>query len=221
MNIGNQIWTRLNSDTAWMKGRVSPSTLRDNVEYLIKPYGARLDLIPLKFQSKKTWFMIGGEYIPGQYHMPITIELCFSKERNHIYFTEKRKARFLFLLNQTLQHELVHKMQFKDKGGDKFYSHHFYFSQGKSFSNPKRLEYLAIVEEIEAYAHDLAMEIKYYYPFEDPDEVLLNLDDYKLLFTWRVYRRAFKGARWNHVREELLQKTHTWLPEIREKFVDI
>jgi hypothetical protein len=221
MDIGNQIWKRLNSDTEWMQGKVSPTFVKDKIDELIKPYGAKVRLIPQKFTSKKHWFTVGGEYVPGQYQMPISIEISYDRERGHIYFTKKRKERFIFLINQTVQHELVHKQQFKTSGDDKFYSHHFYFTKGKSFSNPHRLEYLAVVEEIDAYAHDLAMEIRYFYPFDDADEVMLNINNYPLLDTWRMYRRAFKGASWKHVREELLQKTYTWLPQIREKFVDI
>jgi hypothetical protein len=218
MHIGNQIWNRLNKNLEWLSGQVSISRIKKEVEALLKPYGAKLRVAPLSFPSTKYWFMIGGEYIPGQYRMPITIDLFYHKKRNYIYFTQNRKKRFIFLLNQTLQHELVHKYQFQTKGDDRFYTHHFYFHPGKSYSSPTRLEYLAIVEEIDAYAHDLAMEIKYHYPSANVKQLLANIDDYKNLSTWKMYRRAFKRASWNHVRNELLRKTNSWLPYIKEKF---
>jgi hypothetical protein len=62
------------------------------------------------------------------------------------------------------------------------------------------------------------MEIKYHYPTENVKHVLANIDDYKNLSTWKMYRRAFKRARWNQVRNELLRKTNSWLPHIKEKF---
>jgi hypothetical protein len=218
MHIGNQIWKRLNKNLEWLSGRITISRIKQELEIILKPYGAKLRVAPLSFSSPKYWFMIGGEYTPGQYHMPITIDLFHSKKRNYIYFTQKRKNRFIFLLHQTLQHELVHKYQFQTNGDDRFYTHHFHYHHGKSYSSPKRLEYLAIVEEIDAYGHDLAMEIKYHYPTENVKHVLANIDDYKNLSTWKMYRRAFKRARWNQVRNELLRKTNSWLPHIKEKF---
>lgn len=218
MHTGNQIWKRLNVNLEWLSGAISLSKLKRELDSLLKPYGAKVKLVPISFSSKKHWYMIGGEYTPGKYHMPIDIELCYNRNKTYIYFTEKRRKRFIFLLNQTLQHELVHKIQFKTKGDEKFYTHHFYFQPGKTFSSHKRLEYLAIVEELEAYAHDLAMEIKYHYPHIDPKQIIENIDSFSNLTTWKMYRRAFKRTKWNHVRTELLRKTNKWLPHIKENF---
>jgi hypothetical protein len=81
------------------------------------------------------------------------------------------------------------------------------------------MDYLAMVEEVDAYAHDLAMEIKYHYPDIDPKEVLKNLNNYGNLTTWEIYKRVFKKARWKYVRNELLKKTYKWLPYVKEKFI--
>jgi len=219
MYIGDQIWRRFKRNSKWAVGRVSAQTIKEEVQKMIAPYGAKAELFLKKFSNKKHWFMIGGEFAPDVLRRPITIELCVNADKGYVYFTQARRERFIFLLNQTLQHELVHKLQFTNRGGNNFYTHHYYFTPGNSKSSPRTLEYLAMVEEIDAYAHDLAMEIKYYYPLDDPKQVLKHINDYIDLPTWKIYSRAFKRARWPNVRNELLRRTYRWLPHIQEKFL--
>lgn len=218
MYLGKQIWRRLNKYSEWAVGKVCVNTLRENVQKIIAPYGAKVRILQQKVVSKRIWFMIGGEFDPCSYHKPITIDVLIREDRGYIYFTEKRKQRFLFLLHQTLQHELVHKLQFRNRGSDNFYTHHYYFTPGSSKSSPKKMEYLAMVEEIDAYAHDLALEIKYLYPNDDPKAILKRISEYSDLDTWKMYSKTFKRARWVHVRNELLRKTYKWLPTVKESF---
>lgn len=219
MYLGKQIWRRLNNHCGWAKGTVSATTIENEVREIIRPYGAKVALKLIKFTNKKTWFMIGGEFAPDRYRQPITIEIFLNLNKGYVYFTEKRRNRFIFLLSQTLQHELVHKLQFRNRGDEKFYTEHSYFTPGTSKSSPKKLEYLSMIDEIDAHAHDLAMEIKYNYPTDDPHRILRRVGDYPDLFTWKIYSRAFRGARWAQVRNELLRKTYKWLPTIHEPFL--
>lgn len=218
MYLGKQIWRRLNKYSEWIKGKVFANALSENVQGILSPYGAKVRISHQKVIGKKVWFMIGGEFDPSAYHKPITIDIHIREDKGYIYFTEKRKQRFLFLLYQTLQHELVHKLQFKNRGNDRFYTHHYYFTPGASKSSPKKMEYLAMVEEIDAYAHDLAVEIKFYYPQDNPEVVLKRINEYPELDTWKMYTKTFKRARWIHVRNELLRKTYKWLPTVKERF---
>lgn len=163
--------------------------------------------------------MVGGEFDPSLSKNSITIDVHIREDKGYIYFTEEKRQKYIFLLNQTLQHELVHKSQFASRGTSNFYTHHYYFTPGSSKKSAKMMKYLAMVEEIDAYAHDLAMEIKYFYPFEDPKQVLKQVNNYSDLVTWKIYSRAFKKARWPQVRNELLRKTYKWLPKINENFI--
>lgn len=218
MYLGKQIWRRLNKYSEWIEGKVSASTVREKIQEMIAPYGATVKVKYQKNFSKRVWFMIGGEFDASVSRKQITIDIHLREDKGYIYFTERRKQRFIFLLNQTLQHELVHKMQFTNRGSDNFYTHHYYFTPGSSKSSPAKMEYLAMVEEIDAYAHDLALEIKYNYPFDDYKQILKQINDYSELEIWKMYKKTFKGARWVHVRNELLRKTYKWLPSIKEKY---
>lgn len=220
MYLGKQIWRRLNKNSEWISGKVFASTIEKNLKDIIAPYGAKVKIVSQKVFPKRGWFMVGGEFDPTLYRKPITLEIHIREDKGYIYFTERRKQRFIFLINQTLQHEIVHKLQFKNRGGNNFYTHHFYFTPGSSKKPSRSMEYLAMVEEIDAYAHDLALEIRFLYPLDDPKQILKNINQYKDLDTWRLYSRTFKRARWIHVRNELLRKTYKWIPTIKENFLD-
>jgi hypothetical protein len=60
------------------------------------------------------------------------------------------------------------------------------------------------------------MEIKFHYPDKNPQIILNNISKYNQLAVWKTYKKAFQGARWVHIREELLRKTNTWLPTIKD-----
>lgn len=218
MYQGKAIWKRLFKNSDWIKGRVMASTIKEKVDEIISPYRAKTKIINQKFNNKKTAFMIGGEFAPDVFRKPITIEICVSAQTGYIYFTKRRKERFMFLISQTLQHELIHLNQFKNRGCENFYTHYYNFSKGQSRSSLQKLEYYAMVEEIDAFAHDLAMEICYFYPDLDYKNVLKDINHFDLLDTWKVYRRTFKKARWIHVRNELLRKTYRWLPVVKMQY---
>ena len=113
---GKAIWKRLHKSMDWAQGRVLSSVIKEKIDEIVSPYRAKTKIINQKFSNKKTEFMVGGEFAPDLYRKPITIEICVSSERGYIYFTKKKKERFIFLLAQTLQHELIHLHQFKNRG---------------------------------------------------------------------------------------------------------
>lgn len=220
MYLGSTIWRRLNKYSNKLSGTLSLKQLREEIELIVKPFGAKVELIPRPYAQNKL-FAIGGEYDPCLTKQPITIQIYIRESLQQVYLSKKRKQEFIFQLSQTLQHELIHKHQFQRRGTKTFYTNYFYFTTGSAKRGYTTMEYLATVEEIDAYAHDLAMEIKYYYPDKDPKQVLKKLNDYSKLYTWLMYRRAFKKARWLYVRNELLKKTYQWLPYINEDSLKI
>jgi len=217
MHLGPKIWKRLNKYSDKLTGKFTISQFKENLEFIIKPFGAKV-IIELRSLSKNKLFAIGGEYDFSTNRQPITIFLFINQNKQQIYLSKKRKESFLFQLNQTLQHELIHKFQHAKKQ-EKFYTTQYNFSKGSAKRGLSSMEYLAIVEEIDAYSHDLAMEIIYYYPEDNYKTILNNLSKYKKLYTWNLYSTTFKGARWNHIKAVLLLKTYKWLPLIKEKFL--
>ena len=85
-----------------------------------------------------------------------------------------------------------------------------------NFDLPQDLvDYLAELDEIDAYVHDIAMEIREYYPKSDPMDVLRNINKRRKLWSWNYYRSAFKDSKdWSDVKTRLLKKTYLWLPHV-------
>lgn len=218
MYLGPKIWRRLNKyGEKNLKGTLTRAQLEVILQDMVAPFGAKAEVGVENFISKKYKFSIGGEYFPGQYKRPVVVQIYLRADTGSLYFTPKRRKMFLFDLSQTLQHELVHKSQYEARK-ENFYTKSLHFTKGSSKTGFNKMIYLSMAEEIDAYAHDLAMEIKYHYPNENPNEILKNLSQYKKLYTWKLYSSTFKKARWLHVRNELLRKTYRWLPYIKEKF---
>ena len=75
------------------------------------------------------------------------------------------------------------------------------------------MDYLAEIDEIDCYAHDIAMEIREFYPKMDPFVVLGSINKRRKIWSWRYYRNTFKHSPdWSEVRDRLLKKIYLWLP---------
>lgn len=119
----------------------------------------------------------------------------------------KKLTQFLFDVNCTAQHELIHKYQWLHRD-DGALSKNYDSKSGKQ-------QYLGNLDEIETQAHDAAMEIRFFYPDLDPREVLkgyfvapeINLPSVN------GYMRAFKDPR-HPVFKKFLQKTFGWLDHV-------
>jgi len=77
--------------------------------------------------------------------------------------------------------------------------------------------YLADKDEIDAYAHDLALEILKYYFKNDPYVILSSLKNRRYCWTFQYYKRTFKNQDWVKVKKRLLKKTFLWLQRIQKK----
>ena len=84
----------------------------------------------------------------------------------------------------------------------------------KTCAQKSQIEYLTMFDEIDAFGHDIAMEIRYHYPKLDPYEVLRDIKRYRLLFSYRYYLRTFKGTKWKDVHDRLSKKINNWLPYV-------
>jgi hypothetical protein len=69
--------------------------------------------------------------------------------------------------------------------------------------------------EVEAYAHDIAMEIVRYYPTKNPATVIKQINKHHKLPSYEIYRKAFAGTDWAKLRQSLLRKTWKWSSTIR------
>ena len=74
------------------------------------------------------------------------------------------------------------------------------------------MEYYGDADEIDAYAHDIATEIKRYYPNRNPYEVLKNINKTRKVHSYNYYRRTFSKCEWGGIKKQLLKKIFNWIP---------
>jgi hypothetical protein len=78
-------------------------------------------------------------------------------------------------------------------------------------------DYLSEFDEIDAYAHDIALEIVHYYPGTDRFEILRTINRRRFVYSWRLYKKTFRDCDdWSDIRHRLLSKVYRWLPHIIE-----
>ena len=216
MYLAPKINRRLNKMRAVLTGSVPLEVVHEQVELALKPWGCKVYL-HADAALRRPDFCCGGMYDWSKKRQPIDINLHFN-ERNRCYnFTEKNWRNFRFLVSQVVQHELIHKSQyshrqeFEDGGACLYYD----ITAGEK-SDKEHMDYLAELDEIDAYAHDIAMEIAEYYPQSNPYTVLRNINSKRKLWSWRFYKEAFKDSPdWSDVHHRLLKKTFKWIPHVQ------
>lgn len=156
---------------------------------------------------KKDRISISGLYDMEDDKMYIVLNLS----NNHRTFntTEKAWNDIKFSLSQVCQHEYIHKLQWQNREGI-VVEKPLEFRINKT-SKYEEQEYLSDADEIDAYAHDIAMEIKHYYPKQNPYHILRTLNARRKLQSYTLYKRTFKDTQWDCIRKRLYTKIYKWL----------
>lgn len=145
-----------------------------------------------------------------------TVVLHFRSEQMAYKFTRTRLNRFVFRVAQILQHELIHRDQrFRRKNNGYLRPLPVSYSKTLSKKRKENILYYSQTDEIESYAHDLAMEMCYFYPNESPTTIFNNINKHQHLFVFRCYKSVYRRLQWGCIRKMLLKKTWKWLPTIR------
>ena len=134
-----------------------------------------------------------------------------SKKHKKFELSNKIFKDFKFLLSQVIQHESIHQCQWSYKPEEKEPVHVDFRDCGVGTSIKEEQLYLSNVDEIEAYGHDLALEITHFYPNSNPLHVLRYLNRYKKLSSFFIYKRAFKNIEWQKIKTKLLKHTYKWI----------
>ena len=180
-----------------LDGRQTHRDIVDQCRNVLKPFGARVD-VTYSDALHGYEYTISGTYNSERIRQPIHIWLHFSMEHGGNYqWTRKRGKQFRFSLSQVLQHEWVHKCQHQYRDGVMGY-------------RGQQLDYLANKDEIGAYAHDLCMELEYYYGSESFD-VLRKVGRSENLTSYEIYEKAFRGCEWSKIKKRLLKQTFKWM----------
>jgi len=172
---------------------------------------------PFKFSYNKQKNIKKDEYcISGLYDIDQDIKyVIFSFSSRSKYIDIRKWNEFKFNVSQVCQHETVHQCQWQNRDPDSYKSLEVDF---RDLGNNKKQDqrYLSDPDEIDAYGHDLAMEIKHYYSNKAPEKIIKNIHRLKKLGTYYYYKRTFCNDRekWKTIRTKLLKKVMKWLPHV-------
>jgi hypothetical protein len=211
MQSSHQIEQRLNAWKPKFLGRHRLEDLTKLVESCFKPWHVRAKI---QQDPELGWqeSAISGLFDSQLRRKNIDIIVHVGWGGAWFSITEKTWASFKFDLGQVLQHELIHRRQASYRTHiDDEYSLYYDVKAGAG-ADKQNMDYLAEFDEIEAYAHDIALEIQHYYPRQDPFKILATLNRRRRVWSWNYYKRTFKGSDdWSEVRNRLLKKTYLWL----------
>jgi hypothetical protein len=205
--LKNDIESILESKKRKFVGQHKFNTIKQSLKKILSEFGVVKVNIFGVFDSDI--FSFGGEC--DKLDGSITVDF-FTKNTVDKVFTLKESdwKLFKFVLIQNLQHELVHKKQFSSRPITNWYKCHRIESKGPFHMLEERV-YLSDIDEIEAFAHDLALEIQFYYPGRKIIEILSRPSRFRKLYTYKVYKRAFGKTDWSNIHKNLLKKTYKWL----------
>lgn len=171
-----------------------------------------------KRDLEKKDYCIGGLYSAET--DKIYMEFYLPRYDKIVDVTHDNWTCFKFLFSQTLQHELIHRYQYAVKDEDLDYEE--WDHRGIDDLDPEEeRDYLRDSDEIQAYSHDIALEILYYYQNRNPYDVLRKIDKTKKVWSYNYYKKLFKKKHpqeWELIRKKLLKKAYGWLPHSKVYF---
>lgn len=175
---------------------------------------------PFKFKHE-TYEEYGIEdySVSGIYDMEEDVKyiiLNFPKSCKTFTLKPERWKEFKFAVSQVCQHEAIHQCQWsyvsdpqlRERDKEKL---DFRNTEG---SIDEEQEYLADTDEIDAYGHDIAMEIAFYYPKKNPYKVLQDINKHRKIWSYKYYKRTYKNEDWSLIRNRLLKKAYKWIPHV-------
>lgn len=188
--------------------------IREIMTKMLKPWNVKItirrsDDVPIQEIS------IGGSFDHEKRYKQIELDIYLNPKQKKFGWNEYNLPGTMFLLRQVLQHELIHQYQMQQRHEESRGMVSFYAVVSRDPAKQEECDYLSELDEIDAYAHDIAMEILHYYPDEDPYQVLKAIRRKRYLTSWKIYSKAFKHCKdWSQVRQRLLTKVYNWIPYV-------
>lgn len=170
---------------------------------------------PFKFKFELYADMQKGDFsVSGLYDMDKDVKYVifnFPKLYKNFTIDQSNWENFKFAVSQVCQHEAIHQCQWQQRDGCSTDREPLEFRSLDTSLDEVR-DYLADPDEIDAYAHDIAMEIKYFYPKKNPYYVLEKINRHKKIWSYFYYKNTFRGTHWSKIKNRLHKKTYLWLP---------
>ena len=138
------------------------------------------------------------------------IVLNLSRKHKKFEMNSRMFKDFKFLLSQVIQHESIHQSQWSFRPEFKDPVTVDFRDNGMGMSKKEERIYLSDMDEIDAYGHDIALEMKHYYPRTDPLKILRYPFRYNKLTSFFIYNKAFKGVDWIDIKKRLIRRAYRW-----------
>lgn len=188
--------------------------IRRKLQRALKPWGVRVR-VHQDPEILSEDFACSGSFDSEKDHRPIEIVLHFTPYLDDFQFTRQTRRNFNFMVSQVLQHELIHQYQYSRRPVAAREQALYYDIKAGKRGNKEHMDYLAELDEIDCYAHDIALEIRHYYPRTNPYKVLGSINRRYKVWSWRYYRDTFRHSQdWSEVRDRLLKKVYLWLQHV-------
>lgn len=173
---------------------------------------------PFKFRYETFEDYSREDYsVSGMYDMDEDVKyviLNFPKSCKSFTLKPEKWKEFKFAVSQVCQHESIHQCQWSMVSDPSLRERQKEKLDFRIEQSDEDMDYLADPDEIDAYAHDIAMEIKFFYPRKDPYKVLQNINKHKKLWSYNYYKKTFKGENWDDIKHHLFKKTYKWIPYV-------
>lgn len=181
-------------------GSSTHSKIRRVINTIFKEYQIKTKIIRSS-EIEHDNFFVGGYY----QDFGIVLEISVSTKSDYLVLDEKGVDHFLFIVAQVICHELIHYMQ--DLARD---NHDVCLRHMRDYKTTEQ-QYLSDPDEIQSYAHDIAMELQRHYS-NDVFGALRHIGSKRKSFSIKYYNKTF-GKLDNPVRRRLLRHTYKWLTE--------
>lgn len=212
MYLAKDINQRIDRWAPKLWGSLPHTLIRRRIQACLQPFDVRVDLQPdAGLEAHQS--AMSGLFDSDIEVRNITISLHFATCVDEFIIDDHNWREFRFQLSQVVQHELLHRSQSERRQHlDNPYTLYYDIKAGRK-SDKDQMDYLAEFDEIDAYAHDIAMEIRFNYPGQDPYAILRNIGRRRKVWSWNYYARSFRHSPdWSEVRHRLLKKTYQWIP---------
>lgn len=154
---------------------------------------------------------IGGYYTPDLNRIELILTV---KDFDNHQFTDRSWWEFKFLIIQVMCHEIVHMMQFVNR--DFFWSYrNCKFRKVRSEAKNENRKYHASLDEIQAYAHCIYLELKQF-GFDIP-KTKKDHHNFKLSITFNMILNVF-GKKMN---EPVITKTMFHVKQWKKKYESV
>ena len=218
MHLANKVNAVLDKIADQMIGSVNSASHCKIVQDAFRPFGAKVT-VALDDNVSRDMIIVTGAYAPWRQRQSIEVYLTYRPGSKRVLVTKKMWKTLRFNLSQTLQHELIHRMQCEHiEIPSKDWEDHackVYSSKANIPAKRDSQEYYGSTEEIGAHAHCIMMDLKHFAPRTDPIKLLKRGKRVpeKKSPTLTEYLEAFDYDMSHPVIKRLFKKTVYWIEQ--------